>query len=488
MIGKFTEWLLENTDLLNEANTITNQPIPVDKDSNYNSKIISILRSIEQPGLVLSYSNTKSNYALRFVCEPGNNYYGALVQTKDDRPELYENIMKIIKNNNNVIKYIDGFEELDEDKIYIRTVKRGDDTISSLYKGLGSKRIPTTFSSAGGLELYDPEENASYIIDFELKGSARTDSAVNTKLREVTPVALFALFEFKDFNKFFNEPSANFNLLKNKILKLKSMSPKLNAAFQCDLDVLKNVFDFDANNSNNAYRIKAYKVGVNTLKEIIKKYNTVDGQYVTQIKYTGLETMNSRESTEDIIVVTQFNKRTKETTDIKISLKSGNYKARENTFVTFIKRLNMNANIIPGKKTIINGKTLSVKGYITDTNGFYVNENQKTFVNAFFDFIDKLNISNKQKFAEGIKAIILPDPSIEIWNVTESNMKDLKDEYLQLYNYKYVNLIRKRNTQQVIIELYNNKTDKNDTFRFRWYKRSGPGMISEYKLLVEPNK
>lgn len=490
MIGKFTEWLLENTDLLNEANTITNKPIPANEDSKYNTKIMKILRSIEQDGIVLSYSNTKSNYALRYVITPGETLYNVLITDKYDRPQLYKNIIKWIlaKYRSKVLLY-DDIEELDENKIYITSVERGDYTISSLYKnGKGSKKIPTSFSSAGGIELYDPIENASYIIDFELKGSGRADSAVNTKLREVTSVVIFELFK-NGYEKFFQNPIENFDKLKNKIMNLNKMPTQLYKSLNCDLSVIKDIFDFDITNSNNAYRKKAYIIGVNTLKEIINKYNRPkEGLFVTEIKYTGLTTMSSKESTEDLIIVTSYNKLENKTNDIKISLKSGDYKARENTFITFIKRLNMGANILPSKKTHITEDTLYLKGYITQSNGFYVEETQENTAKALFDFADRLNNKNKTKFAEGIKNIILPDPTVEIWNVTENDMKDLKQDYTNMYNYKYVNLIRKRNTQQVVIELYNNKTDKNDSFRFRWYKRKGSGMISEYKILVEPNK
>lgn len=489
MIGKFTEWLLENTDLLNEANTITNKPIPANEDSKYNNNIMKILRSIEQNGIVLSYSNTKSNYALRYVITQGETLYKVLISDKNDRPQLYKNIIKWIlaKYRNKVLLY-DDTKELDENKIYITSVERGDYTISSLYNGKGSKKIPTSFSSAGGIELYDPEENASYIIDFELKGSGRADSAVNTKLREVTSVVIFELFKNK-YDMFFKDPISNFDKLKNKIMNLNEMPMRLKNALNCDLSIIQDIFDFDITNSNNAFRKKSYIIGINTLKEIINKYNRPkEGLIVTEIKYTGLATMSSKESTEDLIIVTSYNKLENKTNDIKISLKSGDYKARENTFVTFIKRLNMDANILPGKKTQIIGKNLYLKGYITQTNGFFVEETQTKSAKALFDFADELNSKNKTKFAEGIKSIILPDPNVEIWNVTENNMKDLKQDYTNMYNYKYVNLIRKRNTQQVVIELYNNKTDKNDSFRFRWYKRKGSGMISEYKILVEPNK
>ena len=499
MIGTFTEWI-NDSNVLDEASNQTNSPIPTTEDVRYSKKIIKLLRMIEKANngnLVLSYSSNRSITSLRYVVTAGSVCCDVLVNSKNDRSALYNSIMAGLVKVGKCEPYQDD-DEIQNKVIYIRPTKRNQPTIASLYNGKGSTKVPTNFSSAGGIEFYDSESNTSYLVDFELKGSARTDSAVNTKLREVTPCVLFELFCIprinpNKLNKIFRNPSASFDEVSKKIMGLNSMTPGLSKSLGCDLDTLQNCFNFQ-NDATNGFRIKAYNVGVNTLKIILDKYNKpLEGKTIKYIKYTGLTTMASRSesSTEDIIVVTTYDKNTDTTQDVKISLKSGPHKTRENTFITFLKNLNLGLKMEPNTKTRIENKTLYLKGKKTDNGGFLITEKDTVVADKFFELINKQNKDpNRKKFADAIKNMILPDINMEIWNVTEDGFTDLKSEYMEFYNYKFVNLVQKKGTHYYIIEMSNKLNDKkkNTSFRLRWYKRDGDGMASLFKILAEPNK
>lgn len=502
MIGTFTEWINESK-ILEEASNQTNTPIPSSEDSKYSKKVISVLRAIEKANdgnLVLSYSTNNSRTSLRFVVTNGTVCCGVMINSKNDRPELYDSIIeKIIKSGK--AELYDSDVEVEYDKLYIRSNKRNMPTISSEFEGgKGSEKVPANFSSAGGIEIYDSSENTSYLIDFEIKGSARADSAVNTKLREVTPCILFELYrknggiDFVKLNKIFANPKQSFEMVRDKILSLKTITNNIsNSLVGCDLNTLKNCFDFEVN-STNEFRIKAYVVGVNTLKVVLDKYNKpFEGLSVEYIKYTGLSTMasGSAGSTEDIIVVTTYDRKTDKINDIKISLKSGPYKTRENTFITFLKNLNLGLSMKPNTRTYIKDNTLYVKGEMTPKGGFLITEKDEVVAKKFFELINNQNVgANRPQFAEAIKNMILPDVNMEIWNVTEKGFTDLKSEYMEFYNYKFVDLVEKKGTHYYIIEMSNKPNDKNKntSFRLRWYKRNGDGMASLFKILAEPNK
>ena len=499
MIGKFREWINESK-ILDEASNQTNSPIPSTEDGKYSKKVIKILRAIEKAndGLVLSYSSNNAITSLRYVVTAGTVCCDVLVNNKNNRAELYNSIMAGLVKKGLAEPYTDEYEEIDNKTIYIRPTKRNQPTIASLYNGKGSVKVPTNFSSAGGIEMYDSASNTSYLIDFEIKGSARADSAVNTKLREVTPCVLFEMLckpriNPAKLNKIFENPSASFDEVSKKIMNLTAMTPALTKSLGCDLETLQNCFNF-TNDKTNAFRIKAYNVGVNTLKIILDKYNKpLEGKTVEYIKYTGLSTMatGSSGSTEDIIVVTTYDKNTDTTNDVKISLKSGPYKTRENTFVTFLKNLNLGLSMEPNTKTVIENKTLYIKGKKTPKGGFLITEKDSVVAEKFFELINSQNKgSNRTKFATAIKNMILPDVNMEIWNVTEDGFTDLKSEYMEFYNYKYVDLVEKKGTHYYTIEMSNKTNDKNKntTFRLRWYKRDGDGMASLFKILAEPNK
>ena len=132
-----------------------------------------------------------------------------------------------------------------------------------------------------------------------------------------------------------------------------------------------------------------------------------------------------------------------------------------------------------------------MKGKKTDNGGFLITEKDTVVADKFFELINKQNKDpNRKKFADAIKNMILPDINMEIWNVTEDGFTDLKSEYLEFYNYKFVNLVQKKGTHYYIIEMSNKLNDKkkNTSFRLRWYKRDGDGMASLFKILAEPNK
>ena len=500
MIGKFTEWVYDSK-ILDEAAKQTNAPIPTSEDSKYSKKVIKILRSIEKANkgnLVLSYSTNNSRTSLRYVVTAGTVCCDVLVNGKNERKDLYDSIIEGIVRAGKAELY-DSDIEIEPNTLYIRSTKRNMPTISSQFEdSVGSEKVPSNFSSAGGIEIYDSNENASYLIDFEIKGSARADSAVNTKLREVTPCVLFELYckpriNPSKLNKIFANPAQSFEEVKTRIMSLKQMPQAFVTALGCDLETLQNCFNFE-NDKTNSFRIKAYNVGVNTLKVILDKYNKpLTGVTVEYIKYTGLATMasGSAGSTEDIIVVTTYDKNSDKLNDIKISLKSGNHKSRENTFMTFLKNMNLGLSMKPNRKTILEGKTLYLKGKMTDKGGFLIEEKPEIVAKKYFELLNAQNTgTNREKFANAIKSMILPDVNMEIWNVTETDFTDLKSEYMEFYNYKFVNLVEKKGTHYYIIEMYNKPNDKNKntSFRLRWYKREGDNMAGMFKILAEPNK
>lgn len=497
MIGKFTEWVNAN-NILDEAAKQTNAPIPASEDSKYNNKVIKLLRSIEKANngnLVLSYSSNNSRTSLRYVVTAGTVCCDVFVNGKNDRKDLYDSIIEGIVRAGKAELY-DSDIEIEPNTLYILSTKRNMPTISSQFEdSVGSKKVPSNFSSAGGIEIYDSNENASYLIDFEIKGSARADSAVNTKLREVTPCILFELYckpriNPSKLNKIFSNPSKSFEEVKTKIMSLKQMPQSFVTSLGCDLETLQNCFNFE-NDKTNAFRIKAYNVGVNTLKVILDKYNKpLTGVTVEYIKYTGLSSMTTG-STEDIIVVTTYDKNTDKLNDIKISLKSGYHKSRENTFISFLKNMNLGLSMKPNRKTILEGKTLYLKGKMTDKGGFLIEEKPEIVAKKYFELLNVQNTgTNREKFANAIKSMILPDVNLEIWNVTETDFTDLKSDYMEFYSYKFVNLVEKKGTHYYIIEMYNKPNDKNKntSFRLRWYKRDGDNMASMFKILAEQNK
>jgi hypothetical protein len=145
----------------------------------------------------------------------------------------------------------------------------------------------------------------------------------------------------------------------------------------------------------------------------------------------------------------------------------------------------------PNTKTVIENKTLYIKGKKTPKGGFLITEKDSIVAEKFFELINSQNKgSNRTKFATAIKNMILPDVNMEIWNVTEDGFTDLKSEYMEFYNYKYVDLVEKKGTHYYTIEMSNKTNDKNKNtaFRLRWYKRDGDGMASLFKILAEPNK
>ena len=503
MIGKFTEWVFDS-NILDEASK-TNTAIPESEDSKYNETVIGILREIEHDfeGLKLTYPSNPWSTGLRFTVNAGTTFNSINVSSANDRKPLYNNMIKYIYDTYKGIElWNDDIDTPESGVIYIRANGRSKFTMASKFNAKKQK-LPDNFSSAGGIEFYCVDDNQTYILDFEIAGSARSDSAVNTKLREITPCIMFEMYcknnhgkPFTKLNQFFNDPKKSFETIKNDILNLKKVSPELG----CDLQTLRNSYNFEDNQTNKV-RISAFIVGVKTLEVILKKYNNpLKHQTVVNVRYTGLDTMagGGSGSTEDILVVTQYDEELDETTDIKISLKSGNHKIREPGFDTLLNSFNIpgaKIELMPPteknkKQPIIKGNTLYIAG-TTNKKGDAVYENKpEDIVKKYFELLFNLNNGgNKQQenIAAACKNWLYPDENMEVWNITEKSFIDMKSEFEQLKHYKYVRFVPKTGTKCINLEFYNksNKKDVYNLFRLRWYKRDGANTPGQYKIIFE---
>jgi hypothetical protein len=503
MIGTFTEWINENKILLDEASADkTGQPVT--DDDKYSTKIMKILRNIEKKSnndMILSYG--KSGSILRFTVNKDSQCFGVIVSGPNDRKKLYDSIIAKLSANNNIEIYKDNMDDMDinPESIYIRSIKRDDQTIEGIEKQDPKLKATTVFSSAGGIEFYDAKLNKSILVEFELTGSARSDSAVNTKLREITPCILFEIYckknltnNFAKLNKYFQTPSSKttFETIKKDILKVKFTD------IGCDVQTLNNVYNFDYTDTYKK-RIEAFGVGVKTLQKILETYNTKN-ETVVNVKYTGLDTMaaGGEGSTEDILVVTQRDNKTRKEKDIKISLKSGPHKIREPSFESLLRSFNIPGAeikiISPDKKTktptpFISKNTLYISGTINKKGDVTYTDKPQDIVNTYLKLL--LKLASDPRFNTNItKAIInwmYPDPTMEVWNITEKNFEDLKPEFDELLTYNKVKLIPQTGTKCTVLEFYNNPNDKFNKFRMRWYKRDGANTPGQYKMVFENN-
>lgn len=499
MIGTFTEWLNENKILLDEGSSVkTGQPIPETDDNKYSPKIMDILRSIESKSnndMILSYG--KSDSILRFTVNKDSQCFGVPVSGPNDRPKLYERIIEKLSANKNIEIYEDNME-INPKFIYIRSIRRNEPTIEGIVNQNPKLKASTAFSSAGGIDFYDDNLKKSILVEFELTGSARSDSAVNTKLREITPCILFEMYcknrikPSTDLNRIFASPRNTFITVRDKIINLKKVTNELG----CDLATLKNVYDFEPT-STFEKRNEAYAVGVKTLQKILETYNTKN-ETVVNVKYTGLDTMASggEGSTEDILVVTQRDNKTRKEKDIKISLKSGPHKIREPSFESLLRSFN-----IPGaeikivspdknaKTPMIKNNTLYISGTINKKGDVTYTDKPQDIVNTYLKLL--LKLSSDPRYNTNItKAIInwmYPDPTMEVWNITEKNFEDLKPEFDELLTYNKVKLVPQTGTKCTVLEFYNNPNDKFNKFRMRWYKRDGANTPGQYKMVFENN-
>ena len=499
MIGTFTEWVKENKILIVEDSTVnTGKPVPESDNNKYSPRIMKILRDIERESnndMILSYGKSKS--ILRFTVNKDSQCFGVTVSGPNDRQNLYKNIINKLKSNNIKI-YKNDKEEINPKNIYIRSIQRDDQTIEGIEKQDPKLKASGALSSAGGIEFYDANLNKSILVEFELTGSARSDSAVNTKLREITPCILFEMYcknrikPSTDLNGIFASPRDKFRKVRDKILKLTMVTKELG----CDLATLKNVYDFEPT-STFEKRNEAYAVGVKTLQKILETYNTKN-ETVVNVKYTGLDTMASggEGSTEDILVVTQRDNKTRKEKDIKISLKSGPHKIREPSFESLLRSFNIpDAEIkivSPDKKTkpptpFISKNTLYISGTINKKGDVTYTDKPQDIVNTYLKLLLKLAPNNSEIFAETIKNWMYPDPTMEVWNITEKNFEDLKPEFDELLTYNKVKLIPQTGTKCTVLEFYNNPSDKFNKFRMRWYKRDGANTPGQYKMVFENN-
>ena len=499
MIGKFTEWVNENKILLDEGSAKTGQPIPESEFYKYSPKIIKILHEIEKAtnnDMVLSYG--KKDSIVRFMVTKGSQCFGVPVSGPNDRPKLYNSIIDKLRTSKN-IKLFEEDIELNPKFIYIRPIKRNNQTIEGIEKQDPKLKATTEFSSAGGIDFYDVELNKSILLEFELTGSARADSAVNTKLREITPCILFEIYckknltnNFTKLNNYFQSPSSKttFESVKRDILKVKFTD------IGCDVQTLNNVYNFDYTDAFNK-RIEAFGVGVKTLQKILEKYNTKN-ETVVNVKYTGLDTMASggEGSTEDILVVTQRDNKTRKEKDIKISLKSGPHKIREPSFESLLRSFNIPGAEIkivsPDKKAktpLIRNNTLYISGTVNKKGDVTYTDKPQDIVNNYLKLLLKLSSDprNNIVLTEAIINWMYPDPTMEVWNITEKSFEDLKPEFDELLTYNKVKLVPQAGTKCTVLEFYNNPSDKFNKFRMRWYKRDGANTPGQYKMVFENN-
>lgn len=426
---------------------LTNTPILLEqrKEIINNNKICKLINYIEKKftNITFSYASGTMKNHYRFIINDG--------VTKLQREEFYSSIINKLKSKaitNNII---------------IKDCKRGLKPLAAL---MDNKYIPSvinkSFSAAGGIELYDISANESYFIDFELKNSGRTNSVSNTLLREITPVILFKLFNNRELKTIFNNKYNPNNLIKlQKRLKNLTDDILINNLSNYERKEIEEIYNF---NFDDNLKTKSFIIGINTLSIILQKYKNVK-----TIKYSGHAI---HDSIDDIIVILKEKNK-----EIKISLKSGKHKSRETTFVGFAKLLNK-FTIQPAKKTCIVGNTLFVKS----SNG-KISNNPENFAKLYFEMLKKY----PDILSKSIKNFILPDDNIKVWNITENSYNELTDFYNIVKKCTKINILKnKKNTHYYPMEfVLKNKTI--NSFRIRWYKRTGNGNLSEYKIIVEPN-